>query len=181
MVTDSDAALIVRVVSNDDRAAFELLVRRHQSALRSFLRRLVPHDPHRADDLAQETFIKLYRSIGTYRGQSKFTTWLYRIAYHAFLDGLRGRVDENPLREVDAPVTDDMTHAANNAMDADRAMGLLTPRQRAVFDLHYAQGFTHDEITRVLDLPLGTVKSDLTRGLEHLRQQLSPSRSGRHG
>lgn len=85
MSVDSDAALVARVVVGDDRAAFELLVRRHQSPLRAFLRRLVLQDAALADDLAQETFIKLHRSIATYRAQARFTTWLYRIAYHVFL------------------------------------------------------------------------------------------------
>jgi RNA polymerase sigma factor (sigma-70 family) len=79
-VTDSDTALVARVVANDDRSAFELLVRRHQSPLRNFLRRLAKNDAARADDLAQETFIKAYRSMASFAGTAKFSSWLYRIA-----------------------------------------------------------------------------------------------------
>lgn len=85
-MTDNDAALVARVIADDDRNAFELLVRRHQSPLRNFLRQLTAFDVERADDLAQETLIKVYRSIHTFQGTAKFTSWLYQIAYHTFLN-----------------------------------------------------------------------------------------------
>ena len=91
-MTDSDASLVVRVVADDDRSAFEMLVRRHQSKLRNFLRRLTGNDAARADDLAQETFLKAYRSIRTYRGTAAFSSWLYRIAYNTFLNDERSRL-----------------------------------------------------------------------------------------
>src|ERR1700741_4262884 len=91
-MADSEAALVARVVTDADQAAFESLVRRYQSPLRSFLRRLTRNDFERADDLAQETFMKMYTSIGTYKAQAKFGTWLYRIAYNAFLNDQRNRV-----------------------------------------------------------------------------------------
>lgn len=171
MTGDSDAALVARVVTGDDRAAFELLVRRHQSPVRNFLRRLARNDAARADDLAQETFIKLFRSIGTYRAQAKFSTWLYRIAYRTFLDDQRGRREEMPLHEDDH-VTPDHALAAGNELDVNVALQRLMPRQRAVFDLHYGKGLTHDEVAQALELPVGTVKSDLSRGLDLLRHAL---------
>src|SRR5690606_34118386 len=161
MSVDSDAALVARVVVGDDRAAFELLVRRHQSPLRAFLRRLVLQDAALADDLAQETFIKLHRSIATYRAQARFTTWLYRIAYHVFLDHRRSTIRERE-NVADEPVhAPDVAIAAGEQMDADLALGLLSERQRAVFDLFYGKGMTHDEVAQALDVPAGTVKSDL--------------------
>jgi RNA polymerase sigma-70 factor, ECF subfamily len=171
-MADSDASLVARVVTNDDRAAFELLVRRYQSPLRNFLRRLARDDVARADDLAQETFIKLYQAIGTYRAQAKFATWLYRIAYNTFLNDQRGRAPEAEFEEsVHAP-TADTARSAGNEVDVSNALRHLSDRQRAVFDLYYSKGMTHGEVASALDLPLGTVKSDLTRGIDRLRQVL---------
>jgi RNA polymerase sigma-70 factor (ECF subfamily) len=167
-VSDSDASLIARVVAEDDRAAFELLVRRYQSPIRNFLRRLCRHDA-RADDLAQETFLKLYTSIGSFRGRAKFSTWLYRIAYHTFLNDIRKDVREAQFDEAyHSPLR--VPHvAADEASDVERALQQLGNRQRAIFDLHYKKGMTHEEVAGVLELPLGTVKSDLTRGRKTLR------------
>jgi len=100
-VSDSDAALVARVVGDDDRSAFELLVRRYQSPLRNFLRRLAHNDQARADDLAQDTFMKAYKSLATYAGTAKFSTWLYRVAYNTFLNDQRKRF---PAKEFDEAV-----------------------------------------------------------------------------
>jgi RNA polymerase sigma-70 factor, ECF subfamily len=174
-MADSDAALVARVVTNDDRAAFELLVRRYQSPIRNFLRRLARNDATRADDLAQETFIKLYASIGTYRAQAKFGTWLYRIAYNTFLNDRRGRVEETQFEEAHHSPARDMALSASNEVDVDNALRHLTDRQRAVFDLYYSKGMTHEEVASALELPLGTIKSDLSRGIDRLRRVLIDS------
>lgn len=165
----SDASLVARVVANQDRIAFELLVRRYQSPLRNFLRRLTRNDAERADDLAQETFLKVYTSINTFRGTAKFSTWLYRIAYNTFLNDVRRGVQEAEFDEAyHSPVTDSAA-TAGDAKDVDAALRRLSDRQRGIFDLHYKKGMTHQEIANVLELPLGTVKSDLTRGREELK------------
>jgi RNA polymerase sigma-70 factor (ECF subfamily) len=168
-VTDSDALLVARVVADDDRSAFELLVRRHQSRLRSFLRRLARNDVARADDLAQDTFIKVYRGLHTYKGTAKFSSWLYRIAYTTFLNDQRKRYPTTEFDETEHGATADDAEQTDNELDIDRALQLLSIRQRAVFDLHYKKGMTHDEVASALDLPLGTVKSDLSRGHARLK------------
>ena len=172
-MTDSDAELVSRVVNFDDRAAFERLVVRHQSGLRSFLRRLVGNDFARADDLAQETFIKLFKSIGSYRGESKFTTWLYRVAYTTFIDAQRRRVVETPFDESLHSPASGTALTPEEKWDIDSALGQLTDQQRAVFELHYKEGMTHGEVADVLDMPLGTVKSVLLRGLDELKALLT--------
>jgi RNA polymerase sigma-70 factor (ECF subfamily) len=172
-MTDSEAALLARVVMHGDRDAFEVLVRRHQSPLRNFLRRLTRNDVERANDLAQETFIRLYKSIGTYRGQAKFTTWLYRIAYNTFLNDQRRRVAEVEFEEALHSPAPDTALSPSDEADVDSALVLLTDRQRAVFDLHYKKGMTHHEVASALELPLGTVKSDVARGLDILREILT--------
>lgn len=176
---DTDGALVARVCAVDDRQAFELLVRRHQSPLRAFLRRLTRNDAARADDLAQETFIKLYRSACSYRAQARFTTWLFRIAYNTFLNDERGRVDETPFEDAHHPATaPDAIESQHDFQVIADAVLYLSQRQRAAFDLHYQRGLTHTEVAIALGLPLGTVKSDLARGLEELRAMLlEPERS----
>jgi RNA polymerase sigma factor (sigma-70 family) len=169
---ESDTSLVARVVGDDDHSAFELLVRRHQSQLRNFIRRLARNDIERADDLAQETFIKAYRSIHSYKGNAKFSSWLFRIAYNTFLNDERSRSPEVELDEIhDLSVESIPTDVAIES-DVDRALLYLSIRQQAIFDLQYKKGMTHSEIANTLDLPLGTVKSDLRRGLETLKQYL---------
>src|SRR5664279_1411049 len=94
----SDTALIARVVVSDDRHAFSELVRRHQSAVRATLRKLTSGNLALADDLAQETFLLAYRNLKSFRQEARFSTWLYRIAYNAFLADVR-RIKEVQLPE----------------------------------------------------------------------------------
>lgn len=172
-MSDSDTALVARVIANDDRGAFELLVRRHQSAVRNFLRRLARNDFERANDLAQDTFIKMYQGLHSYRGTARFTTWLFRIAYHTFLNDQRGRQQDEEFSEDDHGSVADTTTHLGLSLDVDRALERLPVRQRAVFDLHYKKGMTHSEIAEALELPLGTIKSDLVRGHEKLKEWLT--------
>src|SRR6184192_1195015 len=94
----SDAQLIARVLVQDDRHAFGELVRRHQSTVRASLRKLTRGNIALADDLAQETFLLAYRNLKSFRQDAKFSTWLYRIAYNAFLADAR-KMKELPLPE----------------------------------------------------------------------------------
>src|SRR5436853_6804078 len=98
----SDAQLIARVLVQDDRHAFGELVRRHQSAVRATLRRLTGGDRALADDLAQETFLLAYRNLRSFRQEAKFSTWLYRIAYNAFLADARKMKDLPLPKDIDA-------------------------------------------------------------------------------
>ena len=175
-VSDSDTTLVARVIAADDRGAFELLVRRHQSGVRNFLRRLTRNDVERANDLAQEAFIKAYHGLGSYRGSARFSTWLYRIAYYQFLNDERGRRSDVEFGEDDHADTQDTAVVVGAALDVDRALERLSARQRAVFDLHYKKGMTHAEVAEALELPLGTVKSDLARGHVELRAWLGHAR-----
>src|SRR5512144_930205 len=102
----TDAMLIARVVVHDDRHAFAELVRRHQSMLRATLRRLTAGNHALADDLAQETFLLAYRNLKAFRQESRFSTWLHRIATNAFFAQARKRKEEL-LGDGDATVTAD--------------------------------------------------------------------------
>lgn len=168
-MSDRDASLLARVVKDDDRAAFELLVRRYQSPLRHFLRRLTHQNAECADDLAQETFLQVFMSIETYQGAAKFSTWLYRIAYSTFLNDQRKEIQGSEFDEMRHSPRHDASETVAGESDVDLALRRLSVRQRAVFDLHYTQGLTHQEVASALELPLGTIKSDLTRGRTQLK------------
>ena len=116
--------------------------------------------------------MKVHASIDTFRGTAKFSTWLYRIAYNTFLnDERKARADTEFDESLHSPVADS-SEAVGVDVDIERAMIELSDRERAVFDLHYKKGMTHHEVAGVLEVPLGTVKSDLTRGREKLKLAL---------
>ena len=169
----ADSDLIARVLANDDRNAFGELVRRYQSDVRQFLRRLTRDDAARADDLAQETFVKAYRSLRQFHGDAKFSSWLYRIAHRSFLNDLRKRREslsvEGDFDHLPAP---GKNPSVAMAVDVRQALKQLSVEEQAVFDLHYRKGMTHAETSAVLELPLGTVKTHLSRGKEKLKSLL---------
>ena len=169
-----DAALVLRAVQPDGARAFEQLVRRHQGLVRTQLRRLVGDDIALADDLAQEVFVLAWRKLGQFRGESRFGTWLYRIAYSCFLQHLRGRAGRG--QEVPALDEDDATGAVEPApewgLDLDAAMRRLPINQRAALLYCVQLEFTHEEAAVVLDMPLGSVKTHVARGKARLRQLL---------
>jgi RNA polymerase sigma-70 factor (ECF subfamily) len=172
-MVDHEAELIRRVREHDDRQAFAQLVRTHQSRLRYSLRQLTGFDDALADDLAQETFIKAYRHLGKFRGDSAFFTWLYRIAWRCFADHCRRRKPEHPT-DVGAMPDPGYGTSERDSLHADFARALLQfgPEQRMALHLHLQRGFTHAEIAAIMDRPLGTIKSHITRGRVKLQEYL---------
>jgi RNA polymerase sigma-70 factor (ECF subfamily) len=163
----SDADLVARVLADDDRRAFAELVRRHQSAVRTVLRRLCAGDAARADDLAQETFLAAYRKLAAWRGEGKLSTWLYRIAYHRWVSEARRAPEPRaPIEEaVRGPA-----EAAHARVDLARAFAVLRDEERAALALAYGEEATHEEAARVLEWPLGTLKTHVARAKEKLRR-----------
>ncbi|MGB8370131.1 MAG: RNA polymerase sigma factor [Limisphaerales bacterium] len=174
--TDTD--LIARVLSRGDQNAFGELVRRHQSPVRAFLARMTQGDTHLADDLAQETFLKAWQKLYTYRGSARFSTWLFGIAVNEFRMTCRRR-KELALEEVDeAPMALEEPAAARDRhlrLDLTEALKLLNSNERAAVVLCCQNGLSHEEAAQVLDCPLGTVKTNILRGKEKLRRRLSPA------
>ena len=172
----TDADLIARVLSREDQHAFGELVRRHQSPVRAFLARMTRGDAHLADDLAQETFLKVWQKLQTYRGGARFSTWLFGIAFNEFRMASRHRkelaledVDESSVAlEEPAATRDRHLH-----LDLTEALKLLNSNERAAVMLCCQNGLSHEEAAQVLDCPLGTVKTNILRGKEKLRQRLS--------
>jgi len=170
-----DQALVARVLLSDDRRAFEQLLRRHQGMVRAQLRRLLHGDHAAADDLAQEAFLLAWRKLGQFRGDARFSTWLYRIAYSCFLQAYRKKswpsadVEDGELERLQAA-----PHAVDLQMDVERAMQRLSPAEQTVL-LHCVQlGLSHEETAYVLVMPLGTVKTHATRGKAKLKTWLAP-------
>lgn len=174
----NDADLIARVITRDDRHAFAALVRRHQSSVRSLLRRLTCGDLARADDLAQECFLRAYRGLAGFRGGARFSSWLYRIAYNVFLSDRGGgdigtRADNQQVATAAADPTSAML-----CHDLDQALRTLDPAERLAVLLSYKAGATHEEIASILGCPLGTAKTHVLRGRQRLRQHLSAWNEG---
>jgi RNA polymerase sigma factor (sigma-70 family) len=170
----TDANLVARVLVDEDQHAFGELVRRHQSSVRGLLRQLTRTDVALADDLAQQAFLRAYKNIRSFRGEARFSTWLYRIAYNCFREDARRRkelvgIDEEQLQTQHDP------QVANPALRHDlmRALNLLPLNERSAIVLCCQNGLSHDEAARVLDIPLGTVKTNVLRGREKLKRMLA--------
>lgn len=182
-----DAALIARVLTSSDQHAFRQLVLRYQSSVRRWGRRLMNNEAA-GDDLAQETFIKAWRSLKQYRGDARFSTWLYRIAFNLAVS--RKRLQGERLREQWETVEwdehaesllqpqQDMSESTASDMrrDFDAALSTLSDIQQTVLRLSLEDGMSHEEIADIMTLPLGTVKTHLLRGKQKLREQLAPWR-----
>ena len=169
-----DHALVARVLLTDDRRAFEQLMRRHQGMVRAQLRRLLRGDDARADDLAQETFLLAWSKLHQFRGEARFSTWLYRIAYTCFLQARRKRLSS--AEDIDGAAPDSRTSprdAVELRLDVERAMHSLSATEQIVLTHVVQLGLSHDEAAYVLAMPLGTVKSHTNRGKAKLRALLA--------
>ena len=170
----TDADLVTRVLVDEDQHAFGELVRRHQSAVRGLLRQLTRTDVASADDLAQETFLRAYKHIRSFRGEARFSTWLYRIAYNCFREEARKRKEfvgideERQQQEPDPQVRDPALRH-----DLMYALSLLPLHERSAILLCCQNGLSHDEAARVLEIPIGTVKTNVLRGREKLKRALA--------
>jgi RNA polymerase sigma-70 factor (ECF subfamily) len=174
----SDEQLIARVLAEDDRHAFATLVRRHQSTVRSLLRRLTSGDAGTADDLAQQTFVQAWTHLDQFRGGASFSSWLYRIAYHGYLSHARRPVARSEEEAVDAREAPSLESAAHTRVDLDRAMSCLRPEERAALALTYARDVSHEQAAEILEIPLGTLKAWVLRGKARLREQMVAYREG---
>lgn len=167
----SDLELVALVVGSDDQAAFQQLVERHQAAIRRFLRRMLAGDHGTADDLAQETFLMAYRKLATLKSGSSLNSWLHSIAYRQFLQHRRKHARQLVMAEPPEPSID-----PRQALDAEILLPVLmrqvSPEERACLTLAYAAGMTHPNIVEITGLPLGTVKSHISRGRLKLQQWL---------
>jgi len=167
-MTDQDLAALA---ASGDAAAYGLLVRRHQSRLRGFLRRLTRGDAALADDLAQESLFEGWRKLTQFSGKGSFIGWLLAIAYSRYLMTARKKRLE-PLDDTDVPAE---TADPDTKLDLEKAMARLSLAERAALTLCLALEFSHEEAAEMMALPLGTVKSHIARGRDRLRRLLEPA------
>jgi RNA polymerase sigma-70 factor (ECF subfamily) len=185
---------VVEWAKDGNEPAFRELVRRYERPVFSLLYRMV-RDRSLAEDLGQETFIKVLNGIRSYRPEFKFSSWIFKIANNAAIDHLR-------RRELDTLSLDGAPHAhtpeemqatalqlgarQESALDAvvsrelgsqiELAIARLRPEYRACILLRHVEGHSYEEIAQMLDLPLGTVKTYIHRARNELRGYLEPSR-----
>lgn len=174
----SDEELVARAVAARDLAAFGELVRRHQSRVRNWLRQLT-RNTATADDIAQETFIKAWDKLESFGGQGRFAAWLMKIAYTEFLmshrkaKGVQRLAAAVEMAMVEPPVHDP-SGEESVAADLERMLAILADDERTVMVLCYAHGLSHGEASEVTGIPVGTVKSHISRGKEKIRQRFFP-------
>lgn len=174
----TDADLIARVLSREDHNAFGELVRRYQSPVRGFLTRMTRGDAHLADDLAQETFLKAWKGLRSYRGGARFSTWLFGIAFNEFRGAMRSQkevaVDDLPDSPPE-PETAAGDSSSRLRLDLTEALKQINSEERAAILLCCQNGLSHEEAAEALGCPLGTVKTNILRGKEKLKRHLAPT------
>jgi RNA polymerase sigma-70 factor (ECF subfamily) len=168
---DQEDAELLAAVCEGSRRAFNLLVDRHQQALRNFLRRVVGRED--ADDVAQETFLAVWTQAGSFRGGAAVRSWIFGIAWRKAKDlqrsWFRRRRRDAQFIETDAP---SVGAAAEEQVLLAQVLATLSLEQRAAIMLCLGHGLTNEEAAVALDMPLGTVKSHVNRGRERLRDVL---------
>lgn len=168
---------LANLAAAGDRRAFGELVRRHAPAVRSLLRRMGAAGAE-ADDVAQDTFLSAFEAISEFRGEGAFVGWIKKIAARQYLRRLKRekRLASLAASSIDyeppQPSSDSATRIA-----LDIALNDLQPGERMAVSLCYGAGMSHSEAAEALNLPLGTVKSHVKRGLEKLKARLAPSES----
>ena len=153
-------------------AGFPELVREHQGAIRSFLRRICRNFDE-ADDLAQETFITAWQQLPRFRGDSTLRSWLCGIAWRKALGSIRAHSRRSAREAAAAGEPAAVEHPDHEArLDMRTALASLPEAQRAVVALCWGAGFSHEEAAAALALPVGTIKSHSTRARERLQNLL---------
>lgn len=185
--TSSDQALVLKVQQGDSKA-FDLLVSKYQYKVIGLIGRYV-QDKHEALDVAQESFIKAYRAIDSFRGDSAFYTWLYRIAVNTAKNYLVSRMRRPPDSDVELDneevfsvhdalldsATPDAILNKNRLEEAiHEAIRVLPEELRGALTLREFEGLSYEEIAQIMDCPVGTVRSRIFRAREAVEKQIRP-------
>ena len=174
---DDDPAAERRLVSRasaGDRAAFDAIVLRHRLAIYRIARRLL-RSHEEADEAAQETFVRAWRAIGRFRGESRLETWLTRIAINVSRSMGAARPETVPLETdaAEAPAAHAGLTAREDADRVRRAVADLPPRQREVVALKVFSEMTYEEVASAMGLSVGAVKAHLHQAVANLRRRMS--------
>jgi RNA polymerase sigma-70 factor (ECF subfamily) len=181
--------LLVERVQAGERQAFDLLVAKYQRRLMRLVSRIV-HDPAEAEDVVQETFIKAYRAIRHFRGDSAFYTWLYRIGINTAKNFLASQSRRTPtstendaeqaevfdsgeqLRDINTP--ESVLASRQIARTVNAAMDALPLDLRTAIVLREIEGLSYEEIADIMSCPVGTVRSRIFRARDLIAQKLRP-------
>ena len=165
----NDTLLVSRAALLGDRQAFGRLVEAYQSPVRRFFFNLTGGNEELSKDLAQDTFVKAWLNIGSFRAAAKFSTWFYRIAYNTFYDHFRTQkpITNNNVEIVGRNITAD-TPDRDFGIDFVQSLKILKEDERTAMLLFYMEDQTIDKISKIMDCPSGTIKSHLHRGKEKL-------------
>ena len=187
MTEQTDQQLVERVQHGDKRA-FDLLVLKYQHRILALVMRFV-HDSHEAQDVAQEAFIKAYRALANFRGDSAFYTWLYRIAINTAKNYLvaRGRRPpdseiaaedaeyydgESSLKNIQSPERELLRDEIEQTVN--RTLQLLPKDLRMALTLREFEGLSYEDIATAMECPVGTVRSRIFRAREAIDKALKP-------
>lgn len=166
----TDISLVAQVAVFGNKRAFDELVRRYQSPVRRFFLNQTLGDSQLSDDLAQDTFIKAYTNIRSFKGLASFQTWIMRIAYNVFYDYTRSKHLTDDVDVV--PQRGGCCENSSIKMDLYAALALLKPDERTCITLQLIDGYDIAGIAKITGLKDGTVKSHLSRGKEKLATYL---------
>lgn len=177
LMKKSDSVYVLRAAILGDRNAYNRLVEEYQSQIRRFFLNLTEGDEELSKDLAQDTFIKAWMKIGSFRAAAKFSTWIYRIAYNTFYD--YNRMNKHAKCIVDISKAGNfMVSDTNNKdimMDFTKALSVLNEYEKIAMVLFYMEDMAINEISKIMKSPAGTVKSHLFRGKKKLSEYLEKS------
>jgi RNA polymerase sigma-70 factor, ECF subfamily len=182
----SEAEAIERA-KQGDAAAFEVLYNLHKRRVYSLCLRMTTNTAE-AEDLTQEAFLQLFRKIGTFRGESAFSTWLHRMAVNVVLMQLRKKglqvvpLDDENEGEEETPkkdygAQDNVLAGSLDRLQLKNAVDRLPPGYRSIFVLHDVEGFEHNEIAEMVGCSIGNSKSQLHKARMKLRELLKTSRA----
>ncbi len=173
---NEEGSLILRTLTHRDNDAFSALVRMHQNKIRAYLVRLC-RNYDLADDLAQETFITAFRKLETFKGAGNFSGWLFKIAHNSFLQHLRKtkrRIEiTEQFTDQQEILTEKYEAISTEQIDIEKALTQLNPDETATITLSHSFGFSHQEVSDILNMPLGSVKSNISRGKTKLKEILT--------
>ena len=172
----SDMRLIALVLLNDDDKAFGKLVGKYQSDVRGLLIKLTNGEKALADDLSQEVFIRAYKYLKSYKATARFSTWLYRISYNVFIDYTKTIKKTEDINKLD--FISDSEVDVGSGIDLQNALKILKENEKVAILLHYDKGYSHNEISKIMDIPLGTVKTNILRGKEKLKKYYNYEQNG---
>lgn len=168
-----DIALVAQVVVLHNNRAFDQLVRKYQSPIRRYFLHQTCGDQELSDDLAQDTFLKAYTSLGSFKKLSNFSTWLYRIAYNVFYDYLRSHKETDDVDSYQADARYSVRQEdVGQRMDIYRALATLKEMERTCITLFYMEDQSIEKIAGITGCPVGTVKSHLSRAKDKMADYL---------